>query len=229
MDAVVRGVADYIGVAYDQDVEGIYVVKSGDTLYSIARKYNTTVDEIKRLNDLTSNTLTIGSKLIVPTEKEDESKGTYVIKAGDTLYKIANANNVTVADIINANNLTSNVLSIGQELIIPSKNQNVPDSNYINYTVIKGDNLYSIARKYDTTVQELMNINNLKSNLLSIGQVIKVPKITSDSNTSNNVYIVKSGDTLYSIARKFGKTVSDIQKNNNLSTTTLSIGQELII
>lgn len=229
VDAVVRGVADYIGVAYDQDVEGIYVVKSGDTLYSIARKYNTTVDEIKRLNDLTSNTLTIGTKLIVPTEKEDESKETYVVKAGDTLYKIANANNVTVADIINANNLTSNVLSIGQELIIPSKNQNVPDSNYINYTVMKGDNLYSIARKYDTTVQELMNINNLKSNLLSIGQVIKVPKTTSDSNTSNNVYIVKSGDTLYSIARKFGKTVSDIQKNNNLSTTTLSIGQELII
>ncbi len=229
VDAVVRGVADYIGVAYDQDVEGTYVVKSGDTLYSIARKYNTTVDEIKRLNDLTSNTLTIGTKLIVPTEKEDESKGTYVVKAGDTLYKIANANNVTVADIINANNLTSNVLSIGQELIIPSKNQNVPDSNYINHTVIKGDNLYSIARKYDTTVQELMNINNLKSNLLSIGQVIKVPKTTSDSNTSNNVYIVKSGDTLYSIARKFGKTVSDIQKNNNLSTTTLSIGQELII
>lgn len=229
VDAVVRGVADYIGVAYDQDVEGIYVVKSGDTLYSIARKYNTTVDEIKRLNDLTSNTLTIGTKLIVPTEKEDESKGTYVVKAGDTLYKIANANNVTVADIINANKLTSNVLSIGQELIIPSKNQNVPDSNYINHTVIKGDNLYSIARKYNTTVQELMNINNLKSNLLSIGQVIKVPKTTSDSNTPNNVYTVKSGDTLYSIARKFGKTVSDIQKNNNLSTTTLSIGQELII
>ncbi len=229
VDAVVRGVADYTGVAYDQDVEGIYVVKSGDTLYSIARKYNTTVDEIKRLNDLTSNTLTIGTKLIVPTEKEDESKGTYVVKAGDTLYKIANANNVTVADIINANNLTSNVLSIGQKLIIPSKNQNVPDSNYINHTVIKGDNLYSIARKYNTTVQELMNINNLKSNLLSIGQVIKVPKTTSDSNTSNNVYTVKSGDTLYSIARKFGKTVSDIQKNNNLSTTTLSIGQELII
>ena len=214
VDAVVRGVADYIGVAYDQDVEGIYVVKSGDTLYSIARKYNTTVDEIKRLNDLTSNTLTIGTKLIVPTEKEDESKGTYVVKAGDTLYKIANANNVTVADIINANKLTSNVLSIGQELIIPSKNQNVPDSNYINHTVIKGDNLYSIARKYNTTVQELMNINNLKSNLLSIGQVIKVPKTTSDSNTPNNVYTVKSGDTLYSIARKFGKTVSDIQKNN---------------
>lgn len=72
-----------------------------------------------------------------------------------------------------------------------------------------------------------MKINNLTSNLLSIGQVIKVP--TTSTNTSENTYTVQSGDTLYSIARKFGKTVTDIQNKNNLSGTTLSIGQVLKI
>lgn len=72
-----------------------------------------------------------------------------------------------------------------------------------------------------------MDINNLKSNLLSIGQVIKVPTKTPAS--TENTYTVQSGDTLYSIARKFGKTVTDIQKKNNLTGTTLSIGQKLII
>ena len=280
-DAVIRGVADYIGIAYNQEVEGIHIVKPGDTLYSIAKKYNTTVDEIKKLNDLTSNTLTVGSRLIIPTETINEEPGTYtvksgdtlysiasknnttvdeikklnnltsnnlsigqqlklptkneeiietneyIVKSGDTLYKIALANNLTVADLINANNLSSNTLTIGQKLIIPSKNQEQVNTNYSNYTITKGDNLYSIAREYNTTVQELMDINNLKSNLLSIGQVIKVPTKTPDS--TENTYTVQSGDTLYSIARKFGKTVTDIQKKNNLTGTTLSIGQKLII
>ena len=280
-DAVIRGVADYIGIAYNQEVEGIHIVKPGDTLYSIAKKYNTTVDEIKKLNDLTSNALTVGSRLIIPTETINEEPGTYtvksgdtlysiasknnttvdeikkinnltsnnlsigqqlklptkneeiietseyIVKSGDTLYKIALANNLTVADLINANNLSSNTLTIGQKLIIPSKNQEQVNTNYSNYTITKGDNLYSIAREYNTTVQELMDINNLKSNLLNIGQVIKVPTKTPAS--TENTYTVQSGDTLYSIARKFGKTVTDIQKKNNLTGTTLSIGQKLII
>ena len=207
---------------------GTYTVKSGDTLYSIASKNNTTVDEIKKINNLTSNNLSIGQQLKLPTKNEEIIEtNEYIVKSGDTLYKIALANNLTVADLINANNLSSNTLTIGQKLIIPSKNQEQVNTNYSNYTITKGDNLSSIAREYNTTVQELMDINNLKSNLLSIGQVIKVPTKTPAS--TENTYTVQSGDTLYSIARKFGKTVTDIQKKNNLTGTTLSIGQKLII
>ena len=96
--------------------------------------------------------------------------------------------------------------------------------------VTKGDNLYAIAREYNTTVQELMKINNLTSNLLSLGQVLKVPTTSpSPSIPSTNTYTVKSGDTLYSIARKFGTTVTNIQNKNNLSGTTLRLGQVLKI
>lgn len=134
-----------------------------------------------------------------------------------------------MADLINANNLKSNTLSIGQKLLIPANSTQTPTTSYQNYVVTKGDNLYAIAREYNTTVQELMQINNLTSNLLSIGQVLKVPTTTTNTTPSSNTYTVKSGDTLYSIARQFGTTVTNIQNKNNLTGTTLSIGQILKI
>ena len=145
----------------------IYIVKSGDSLYSIARKYNTTVDEIKKLNNLSSNLLSIGQVLKIPS---GSSTNTYVVKSGDSLYSIARKYNTTVDEIKKLNNLSSNLLSIGQVLKIPS------GSSTNTYVVKSGDNLYSIARKYQITVDELKKLNNLTSNLLSIGQVLKVPK-----------------------------------------------------
>ena len=70
-----------------------------------------------------------------------------------------------------------------------------------------------------------MNANNLKSNLLSIGQILKIPTSQINSQT----YTVKSGDSLYAIAREFNTTVADIKTKNNLTSNNLSIGQELII
>jgi LysM repeat protein len=87
---------------------------------------------------------------------------------------------------------------------------------------VAGDTLYSIARKYNTSVNELIRINNLSSNVLSIGQRLIIPK-------QNNTYTVVSGDTLYSIARKYNTTVSAIKKINNLTSDLLNIGQVLII
>ena len=145
----------------------IYTVKSGDTLYQISKKYNLTVDELKKLNNLTSNTLSIGQKLYVkkiPSEKETE----YTVVKGDSLYKIANKFNTTVNALKEKNNLTSNTLSIGQKLLIPTTSTN----NKLTYTVKKGDNLYSIARTYNTTVDKLKSLNNLTSNTLSIGQTL---------------------------------------------------------
>lgn len=146
-----------------EDVSGEYVVVAGDTLYKIANKYNTSVDKIKSLNNLSTDNLAIGQILKVPSEAE-VSKNTYVVVAGDTLYKIANKFNTSVNEIKELNNLTSNTLSIGQVLNIPSKKENVV------YTVKKGDSLYSIAREFNTTVDALKKLNNLSTNLLSIGQ-----------------------------------------------------------
>ena len=156
--------------------KNIYVVKKGDSLYQIAKKYNTTVNDIKSLNNLTSNLLSIGQILKVPISQQEiknppqeETKLIYTVKKGDSLYQIAKKYNTTVNDIKSLNNLTSNLLSIDQKLKIPTKNE-----QYITYIVTKGDSLYQIAKKYNTTVNDIKSLNNLTSNLLSIGQILKI-------------------------------------------------------
>ena len=154
--------------------ENIYIVKSGDSLYAIARRFNTTVDSIKNINNLTSNNLSIGQKLIIPTtNNQNNSENIYTVKSGDSLYAIARRFNTTVDSIKNINNLTSNNLSIGQKLIIPTTNNQNNSENI--YTVKSGDSLYAIARRFNTTVDSIKNINNLTSNNLSIGQKLIIP------------------------------------------------------
>ena len=199
---------------------GEYVVKSGDTLYAIANKYGTTVDNLKSINNLTTDSLAVGQILKVPTENDENNTNTYIVKSGDTLYGIANKYNTTVNEIKSLNNLTSNTLSINQVLKIPSEN----NTNTNTYTVKSGDTLYGIANKYNTTVDEIKSLNNLTNNTLSIGQILKIP-----GKKDYITYTVKSGDNLYSIAREFGTTVSAITELNNLSTTVLSIGQKLLL
>ena len=147
-----------------------YIVKSGDTLYSIAKKYNTTVDEIKKLNNLKSDNLSIGMELKIKEEPSSTNYIDYVVKSGDNLYSIAKKYNTTVDEIKKLNGLTSGLLNIGMTLKIP-----IQIGNYINYTVKSGDNLYSIAKKYNTTVDEIKKLNGLTSNLLSIGMELKIP------------------------------------------------------
>lgn len=157
-----------------EEEENIYIVKKGDSLYSIANKYNTTVDELKRINNLTSNILSIGQVLKLPSDKannveKEENTISYTVKKGDSLYSIARKYDTTIDRIKDLNNLTTNLLSIGQVLLIPT------DANLeTTYTVKKGDSLYSIAKKYNTTVDRLKQLNNLTSNLLSIGQILIV-------------------------------------------------------
>ena len=218
-DAVVKAVASYIGVPYIS--ESTYIVKSGDSLYSIAKKYNTTVDEIKKLNNLTSNSLSIGQILNIPLS-EVVLVNEYIVKSGDSLYSIANKYNTTVNELKSLNNLSNNTLSIGQVLKLPKVDEIVTVNEYI---VKSGDSLYSIAKKYNTSVDELKSLNNLTSNMLSVGQKLNIP-VTEEVS---NVYTVKSGDNLYSIARKYNTTVNEIKSKNNLSSNTLSIGQKLII
>lgn len=98
-----------------------YTVKKGDSLYAIAKTYNTTVDNIKTLNNLTSNTLSIGQILKIPTTEIIETPTTtvtYTVEPGDTLYSIARQYNTTVNNLKELNSLTSNILSVGQTLII---------------------------------------------------------------------------------------------------------------
>lgn len=206
----------------------IYTVLSGDTLYSIANRFGLSVDELKSLNNLTSNTLSIGQQLIIKpsTSGGTENYITYIVQRGDSLWKIATENGISVQDLINFNNLTNTTLQIGQTLLIPVLNNNNSEMG-MTYTVISGDSLYSIAKKFNITVDELKRANNLTSNLLTIGQVLIIP--TGSSSNNQFIYTVVPGDSLWKIANDNGITIEDIISANNLTSTTLSIGQQLII
>ena len=222
----------------------MYTVKKGDTLYKIAQKYNTNVNEIIKLNNLKSTNLSIGQIIRIPemyTKEEDmimPNYVNYIVKKGDNLYSIAKQYNIDINILKKDNSLTSNTLKIGQNLRIRMNASNMeikecygedyiddsPSNNTINYTVKKGDSLYKIANMYNTTISEIIKLNNLKNTNLAINQVLKIP-----SSSSNQIYIVKKGDSLYSIAKKFNITVDSIKKKNNLVSNTLSINQKLII
>lgn len=224
-EAVVKAIAEYAGVTYiPENLEGYYIVQKGDSLWSIASKNNTTVNELKSINNLKTNTLQIGQILKLPGKQSDNDTNDsiiYTVVKGDSLWTIANKYNTTVDNIKKANNLYSNLLQVGQTLIIPSKQGS---TNQITYTVQKGDSLWLIANKYDTTVEKIKSTNNLTSNLLQIGQVLIIPS-TSEFIT----YTVQKGDSLWAIANKYNTTVNNIKKLNNLSSNLLSIGQKLII
>ena len=224
-EAVVKSLANYTNVPYYKEGESQekYTVKKGDSLWKIANKYNTTVEKLKNANNLKTNTLSVGQKLVIPSiSVSPEVSDTYIVQKGDSLWSIANKFNMTVSELKNLNNLTNNLLSIGQVLKIKDSSNN----GKTTYTVQKGDSLWVIANKYGITTEELKSYNNLTSNLLSIGQVLKIPQ---GKTSPENIYTVKKGDSLWTIANRYNTTVEKIKVLNNLTSNLLSIGQQLKI
>lgn len=239
VEGVVEALANYLDVPYTKPGEvtpipegDYYTVRPGDTLYKIANLYNLSVDELKRINNLDSNTLSIGQQLLVNPNNTNNGNNnepnyiTYTVQSGDSLSKLARDYNTTVDEIKAINNLTSNTIVIGEELLLPIVDDNeepIPTSSYI---VQRGDSLWKIANLFGTTVQDIINLNNLDSINLQIGQQLLVPGI---SNNDQNIYTVQSGDSLWSIARINNTTVDKIKEANNLTSNLISVGQQLII
>ena len=149
---------------------------------------------------------------------------TYTVQPGDTLYGISNQFGVSVIDLANINNVNAQNLKVGQILKIPT-NQSSNPNNMFMYTVVKGDSLYKIASKYNTTIDEIIKINNLKNTNLQIGQILRIPENYTnydEVDIPNFInYTVKKGDTLYSISKNNDVDVDTIKKDNNLITNNL--------
>jgi LysM repeat protein len=160
-ESIVKMLADYYGVDYNQNLENEYIVKKGDSLWGIATKYGITVDELKQFNNLKTNLISVGQVLKIP---KVSTESIYVVKKGDSLWSISKKFNTTVNELKTLNNLSSNLLNINQKLLVPGT----------TYVVQKGDSLWSISRKYNTTVDNIKNKNNLKSNIINVGQVLLI-------------------------------------------------------
>lgn len=154
---------------------------------------------------------------------------TYKVNSGDTLWRISTNNNISVQNLIEYNNLTSSTIYVGQELSLIAPHTHETTSSY---TVKSGDTLYLIAKNYNITVTELKSINNLSSDVINIGQVLKVPNGTNTttpiaSPSTSQSYTVKSGDSLWKIATNNNLTVTQLKTYNNLTSDAIYVGQVL--
>ena len=159
------------------DNDNLYIVQKGDTLYSISRKFNISVDTIKRLNKLNSNDIFVGQQLILVEPEKPVEYDIYIVKKGDSLWSISQKYNINVKDLIKINSLDNSTLQINQQLKVPKQNiEEPPINNEEIYIVKNGDTLWSISRELGISVNELKELNNLSSNLLNIGQQLKIKR-----------------------------------------------------
>ncbi|MFD3156397.1 LysM peptidoglycan-binding domain-containing protein [Haloimpatiens sp. FM7330] len=206
-----------------------YTVKSGDTIWKLAQRFNTSTTSISQLNSLTdANSLYINQNLLID-ENTNLNIVNYTVKSGDTLWKLAQKFNTSVSSITHLNNIKdSTPLYIGQNLLIDNRSTN---SNIITYTIKSGDTLWKLAQKFNTSTSSIIELNNLKNpSSLYIGQNLLIEDNSSDiKNVETTNYTVQSGDNLWSISEKFNTSMDAIVKSNMLSSNIIMPGQILTI
>ncbi|EAC6013186.1 1,4-beta-N-acetylmuramoylhydrolase [Listeria monocytogenes] len=259
----------------------IYTVVKGDSLWRIANNHKVTVANLKAWNNLKSDFIypvqklkvsagsttsdTNTSKPSTGTSTSKPSTGTstnakvYTVVKGDSLWRIANNNKVTIANLKAWNNLKSDFIYPGQKLKVsagstsntntskPSTNTNTSkpstntNTNAKVYTVAKGDSLWRIANNNKVTIANLKAWNNLKSDFIYPGQKLKVsagsttntntakPSTNNPSNSTVKTYTVKKGDSLWAISRQYKTTVDNIKAWNKLTSNMIHVGQKLTI
>lgn len=160
----------------------------------------------------------------------------YIIKSGDTLYKLAITYNTTVDAIMKINpGINPNRLQIGQKICIPDENTSpikCPVGSFA-YTIKRGDTLYHLAITYNTTVEAIIRLNpGINPGNLQIGEVICIPRETPPQKcpVGSFAYTIKRGDTLYNLAITYNTTVGDIMRlNPGIDPDNLQIGQVICI
>ena len=230
-----------------------YTVKSGDSLGLIASRYKMSIASLKKLNGLSTDVIRVGQKLKVsgkaaspPAPKPTASTGTYTVKSGDSLGLIASRYKMSAAALKQLNGLKSDVIYVGQKLKVSSQASVVqkpapapskPIQTTSTYTVKSGDSLGRIASQYKISVSSLKQLNGLKSDVIYVGQKLKVsgkaaapskPAVSKPSApASTGVYVVKSGDSLSLIASRNGMSIAALKQMNSLKSDVIFAGQKL--
>lgn len=210
----------------------IYVIQAGDTIYRISRRYGVTVEAILAVNPgLDPDRLFIGQRICIPVQLTCPGGQIYVIQANDTLFAIAARFNTTVNAIIAANpGLDPNRLFIGQRICIPVAPATCPGGQL--YTIRAGDTVFALAQRFQVSVNAILAANpGLNPNALRIGQQICIPGRPQLNCPSGNIYVIRPGDNLYSIAQRNGITLQALINANPQLTdpSNLTVGTNICI
>jgi membrane-bound lytic murein transglycosylase D len=264
----------YEKVVTYKDVTKNYKVRNGDNLGEIAEKHNVGVSDLKKWNKLKGNNVVVVGKTlkIISNEKvvttvkkliksSDDLEPTeyYTVQKGDNLASIAKKNNITVEELKEWNNLSSNKVQLKSKLKVAdianttseindenSTDYAAPETNFktTEYVVQQGDNIGTIARKHKVSITDIQEWNQLQSDNIQAGTKIIVSKKSildknnavaktfknqKESKKKEQLYYVKKGDSLFSIAQKQGVTVQDIKKWNGIRGNELKPGMKLKI
>jgi len=216
----------------------LYTIRAGDTFFSIAQRFNVTVNQLIAANPgVDPDRLQIGQQICIPGAAPPGCPGgfLYTIRAGDTFFSLAQRFNVTVNELIAANpGVDPDRLQIGQQICIPTEPPTPGCPGGFLYTIQAGDTFFSLARRFNVTVNQLIAANpGVDPDALRIGQQICIPTQPPDGPEcpGGTLYTIRSGDTLFSLANRFNTTVDAILRANPLITDpdNLRVGQIICI
>lgn len=230
--------------AQDSIIE--HKIQKGETAYFIAQKYKVSIEEIYKLNPESQNGIKDNQVLKIPihhSENTTSKQQTHIVAPKETLFGLSKQYHVSVEALQNANQeILAGGLQIGQELIIPqnleysSKQENVVSSK-TSHQVLAKESLFSIARQYNVSVEDLENLNkDILINGLQIGQTISIPnkRKTLDGrvrviNQETVFHVVEPKETKFSIAKKYGISIDQLESQNPEIVNGLIVGNKLAI
>lgn len=225
----------------------LYQIRSGDTLFAIAQRFGTTIGAIQAANPgLDPNSLRVAQLICIPRAAAPgrcpAGSSPYVIRSGDTFYAIAQRSGITVGQLEAANpGINPNALRVGQAICVPGRAPGVPrgscPAGSTPYVIRSGDTLHAIAQRAGVTVNQIVAVNpGINPNALRIGQTICVPGRAPSGGgfpacpAGSAPYVIRSGDTFYGVAQRFGLTVAALTAANpGVRPNALQIGQLICI
>jgi len=230
-----------------------HTVRSGESLSVLAERYSVSSSELTAYNQLKSSSLRIGQVLKIPPNYELVVKAdkpvtaqpkpqvtspkttkqvarVHSVQRGESLSVIANRYGFSTSDLQRHNALSSTTLAVGQKLKIPSASS----LQATVHTVKKGESLSVIAKRYGSSSSELKSYNKLRSSTLAVGQKLNIPskgKVAvapvKKAPAKPVVHVVRSGESLSVIAKRYKKTTDELKSYNNLRSTVLAVGQKI--
>ncbi len=222
-----------------------HTVGENETIFSISKKYNTTIEDINKVNKIEDNNIKLGQIIIIPilpdpAGKIDTTRYTfYFVKPKEGKWRVAYNHGITVDELERLNpQIQGRNLQVNEKLVVPKNRAETKpeeDKNFVYYEVKPLETVYSLTKRFNISEEELLRYNPELTEGLKAGQILKLPrhKTTSETKTSESghffFHTVKPKETIYSLTKKYNVSIADLMKYNPVLKDGLKAGQVLRI